>query len=208
MLLDQRKTRRMAQIAAIVAAVGFVGIIFIVVAVLVFKGGGGDQNDPVKLATNETRARPNDPVAWDDLATAQNAVQNFAEAAKAAQKAFDLRPNDTTRLITLASLLLQSGEQAQAFTTVEKFTAKHPRNPQGFFLLGRVAEQAQKKSVALLAYATFVRLAPNDPSAQAVRQRILFLRAPPATTTTGSTASTPSTPSTPSGTVPAPPVPP
>ena len=206
MLLDQRKTRRMAQIAAIVAAVGFVGIIFIVVAVLVFQGGGSDQNDPVKLATNETRARPNDPVAWDDLASAQVAAQHFPEAQQAAQKALDLRPHDATRLGTLTTLMEQNGQQAQAFKVLETFTAKNPRSSQGFLLLADIAERTKKTNIALLSYATFLRLAPNSSLASAVRQRIQLLQAPPSTSTTGATTSTPSTPTPPAGTVPAQPV--
>jgi predicted Zn-dependent protease len=203
MLLDQRKTRRMAQIAAIIAAVGFVGIIFIVVGVLVFKGDGSGQSDAVKLATEETRSRPNDPVAWDDLASAQNAAQNFPEAQAAAQKALDLRPNDANRLGTLTQLMERTGQQPKAFTTLEQFTAKHPKNADGFLLFADLAERMQKKNVALLGYATFLRLAPNSTLAPAVQQRIQLLQAPPST---GTTTATPSAPAPPSGTVPAEPV--
>jgi predicted Zn-dependent protease len=205
MLFDQRKTRRMAQIAAIIAAVGFVGIIFIVVVVLVVQGGSSQPN-AVKTAQKATQARPNDPVAWDELATAQAGAQKYVEAQQAAQKAYDLRPNGA-RVGTLVQLMLQNGQQAGAFNTLETFTAQHPKIPQGFLYLGQLAEQMQKKNVALLAYATYVRLAPKGSSvAAAVQQRIQLLRAPPVTTTKASTASTPTAPATPGGTTPAQPV--
>jgi cytochrome c-type biogenesis protein CcmH/NrfG len=142
-------------------------------------------------------------VAWDDLTSAQSAAQNFPEAVKAAQKAFDLRPNDAARLGTLTSLMEQTGQQGQAFSVLERFTATHPRNAQGFLLLADIAERTQKKNIALLSYATFLRLAPNSSLAPAVQQRILLLRSP---ASTNPTVSTPSTPSAPSGTVPAEPV--
>ena len=199
MLLDQRKTRRMAQIAAIIAALGFAGIIVIVVVVLVVQGGPAS-NDPVKLAQKETKAHPKDPVAWDNLEAAYFSAQKLPEAQQAAQTAFDLRPNGT-RLETLATLMDQNGQTAQAFKVAQEFTATHPKDAQGFLLFGALAEKTAKKNVALLAYATFVRLAPNDPVAQTIRARIQFLQHPVTTTTKGTTTTaTPTTPSVPPGT--------
>jgi len=200
MLLDQRKTRRMAQIVAIIAAAGFAGIIVIVVVVLVFQGGPAS-NDPIKLAQKETQSRPKDAVAWDNLEGAYFAAQKLPEAQEAAQKAFDLRPN-STRLETLATLMVQNGQTAQAFKVAQDYTAKHPGDAQGFLLLGALAEKAQNKNVALLAYATFVRLAPHDPVAATIRARIQFLQHPTTTTTTNgtTTTATPTAPSAPPGT--------
>jgi predicted Zn-dependent protease len=204
MLLDQRKTRRMAQIAAIIAAVAFCGIIFIVVGVLVFQGGSTPEGDAVKIAQEETRARPNDPVAWDELANALVNVQNYPEAVKAAQKAMDLRPRDANRLGNLVTIMGQAGQNPQAFTLLERFTAKNPNNAQGFLLLGDMAERLSKKNVAQLAYVTFLRLAPESSLAPAVQQRLIELSRPPGATAPSATA--PSGPSGPSHTVPAEPV--
>jgi predicted Zn-dependent protease len=204
MLLDQRKTRRMAQIVAIIAAVGFVGIIFIVVGVLVFQGDSTPEGDAVKLAMESTRNRPKDPVAWDELANAQANAQNYPEAVKAAQTALNLRPRDANRLGNLVTFMSQANQNPQAFTLLERFTARNPNNAQGFLLLGDMAERLSKKNVALLAYVTFLRLAPDSSLAPAVQQRLLELQQPPAST--APSATTPTTPAAPSHTVPVEPV--
>lgn len=204
MLLDQRKTRRMAQIVAIIAAVGFVGIIFIVVGVLVFQGDSTPEGDAVKLALEETRTRPKDPVAWDELANAQANVQNYPEAVKAAQTALDLRPRDANRLGNLVTFMSQANQNPQAFTLLERFTARNPTNAQGFLLLGDMAERLSKKNVAQLSYVTFLRLAPDSSLAPAVQQRLIELQRPPVST--APSATTPTTPAEPSHTVPSEPV--
>jgi len=60
-----------------------------------------------------------------------------------------------------------------------------PDDPGAQFQLGQAAEASGNTAVAIKAYKAFVKLAPDDPSAAPVRQRIKQLQAPQPAVTTG-----------------------
>jgi tetratricopeptide (TPR) repeat protein len=65
-------------------------------------GGGSSTSSAVKSALAKTKAHPNDPTAWNDLATAYQSDGRLADANKAYEHVLRLRPNDTSALQSVA----------------------------------------------------------------------------------------------------------
>ena len=164
----------MVQVVAVLTSIAFVGVIFVVLFAIVLGGGsgGGGHGDLVGPAEDRVEAQPNNPAAWDALAAAFVAEGELDEALPAAEMAAELAPGNINRLSTVIQIQLQTGDVDGAVASVESFTAKNPRNAEGFLLLGRLAAQVGQTAKARLAYQTFLRLAPDDQNAAAVRQAI------------------------------------
>jgi hypothetical protein len=80
---------------------------------------------------------------------------------------------------------------AQAVTAYKGVASVTPNDPSVQFALGQTAEQAQDTKTAIAAYQAFLKLAPEDPSAAAVRARIKQLQAQSApAVSSGSTVTT------------------
>lgn len=171
----------MVQIVSIATSLAFAGVIFIVLGLIFFGGSDSGQGQVIKDAQKRVKQQPTNPAAWDELASAY-ATANPAEAVKAAKRAAELAPNDLSRAETLASLQQQAGDAAGAVATLQAYTAANPRDAQAFLRLGQVAEDAGRTPLARLSYQTFLRLAPGDRNAAAVRAAIQRLT--PAGTTT------------------------
>jgi cytochrome c-type biogenesis protein CcmH/NrfG len=65
-------------------------------------GGGSTTSSAVKNALKKTKAHPNDPTAWNSLATAYQTDGKLTEANKAYEHVLKLRPNDTSALQSVA----------------------------------------------------------------------------------------------------------
>jgi tetratricopeptide (TPR) repeat protein len=61
-------------------------------------GGGSSQSSGVKKALARTKDHPNDPAAWNALATAYQTDGKLAEANRARERYLKLRPNDVDAL--------------------------------------------------------------------------------------------------------------
>ena len=81
MLLDQKRTRRTVQVVAILTSLAFGGVIIVVLG-LIFFGGGG--TSPTEQVLDDAKARvqeqPNNPDAWEELASAYSGDDQPAEA--------------------------------------------------------------------------------------------------------------------------------
>jgi len=184
-LLDQKRTRRTVQVVAILTSLAFAGVIFVVLGLIFFGGGGKSAEDQVlDDAMARVQEQPNNPEAYEELASAYAAKNQYPQAIDAAEQAVALQPNDLERVQTLVSLQLQAGDSAGAVNTLQEYTAKNPRDAEAFLQLGQQAEQAGRTQLALLAYQTFLRLEPDDPNVQAVRARIQQLSSGAGTGTT------------------------
>ena len=187
MLLDQKRTRRTVQVVAIITSVAFLGVIFIVLG-LIFLGGGGQSMEDQILSDAQARVeqQPQNPEAYEELASAYTAKQEYPQAIAAAQKAVDLDPGDLERVQVLVSLQLQAGQNAAAVESLQDYTAQNPRDAEAFLQLGQQAEQVGRIPLARLSYQTFLQLRPDDPNAEAVQNRLDQLsRAGAGTTTAG-----------------------
>src|SRR5919201_2372511 len=67
-----------------------------------FGGGGSGASSGVKKASKRTQEHPNDPAAWDALATAYQTDGKTAEATKALERYLKLKPNDVDALQRVA----------------------------------------------------------------------------------------------------------
>ena len=173
MLLDQKRTRRTVQVVAILTSLAFAGVIFVVLG-LIFFGGGGESAEDMLLDDAQARveSQPNDPDAYEELASAYAAKGEYPQAVDAAERAVALDPQDLGRVQVLVSLQLQSDNRAGAVAALQEYTAANPDDADAFLQLGQQAEAAGRTPLARLAYQTFLRLEPQDTNADAVRERL------------------------------------
>jgi cytochrome c-type biogenesis protein CcmH/NrfG len=172
-LLDQKRTRRTVQIVAILTSLAFAGVIFVVLGLIFF--GGGDTSAEDQLVS-DARARvqeePSNPDAWEQLASAYRAKEDLPQAVDAAERAVSLAPDDFSRLQVLLALQLDQGQTDAAIDALTDFTSRNPENADAFLQLGQQAQDAGRTQLARLSYEAFLRLAPDDSNAEAVRARL------------------------------------
>jgi Flp pilus assembly protein TadD len=172
-LLDQKRTKRTVQIVAIFTSIAFAGVIFVVLGLILFGGGGTTVADEqLAEARERVEEMPNDPDAWEALASAQASLEDFDEAIVSARRAVELAPRDYRRLQTLISLQIRDGDQAAAITALQDYTAQNPRNAEAFLQLGQLAESVGRTPLARLSYQRYLTLAPDDSTADDVRARL------------------------------------
>ncbi len=128
-------------------------------------------------ATSPTAPRPT--TTWR---SAYAANEQLNEAVDAAEKAVELEPASYQRIQTLISIQIRAGQSDAAITTLQDFTRDNPEHAEAFLQLGQLAEQAGRPDLAGLAYQRFVTLAPDDPTAEDVRNRLEELQAGTITT--------------------------
>jgi tetratricopeptide (TPR) repeat protein len=189
----RRHAKWMFVLLAAVFALGFVGFGVGAGGVGVgnlFQGSGGG-GASVSDARKKTEERPNDPEAWQDLATAYQADGDTASAVDAQTRVVALRPKDPSALRELAALhfavaadLQQQLQQLQATTALRGAGHNFPRpsiggvpiggdaigqavNAEASGQLADVSSRAQQAiNGALDAYRQLTALQPNDPSVQ------------------------------------------
>ena len=184
MLLDQKRTRRTVQVVAIFTSLAFGGVIIVVLGLVFFGGGSASAEDQV-LSDAKTRVQqePRNPDAWEQLASAYRAKSELPQAVAAAQKSLSFAPNDFSRLQVLISLQLDQGNSAGAIAALSDFTLRNPKNADAFLQLGQQAQEAGRTQLARLSYEAFLRLAPDDSNAAAVKERLKQLSGTAAQTT-------------------------
>jgi tetratricopeptide (TPR) repeat protein len=185
-LLDQKRTRRTVQIIAILTSIAFAGVIFVVLGLILFGGGGQSAEDQIlEDAQSRVEAEPRNPEAYEELASAYAAKGEYPQAIDAAERAVALDRDDLGRVQVLVSLKLDAGDTAGAVAALQTYTSRNPQDADAFLELGQRAEQANRPDLARLSYAAFLRLRPDDPNAQAVRDRLDQLSGAGATTSAG-----------------------
>lgn len=164
----------MVQVGAVVTSIAFVGIFPVILFFIVFGGGGsgGGHNDLVGPAEELVAERPQDPEAWEELASAHAAGQNFDEAIEAEQMAVELDPKNFDRVSTLVGFHIQTNNPAAAVEAVQSYTQANPKDADAFLTLGQLAANVGRFPLARLSYQRFLRLSPDSPDAPAVRQAI------------------------------------
>jgi len=168
----------MVQIVAIFTSLAFAGVIFVVMG-LVFFGGSGQSAAEQQRSDAQARVKkaPKNPDAWEQLASAYSGTGEFDKAIAAATTATKLDPNSFRRLQNLVSLQVREKQTDQAILVVQKYSAAHPNNAEALLQLGQLAQTAGRTPLARLSYQAFLRLAPDDPSAGAVRDQLKQLNA-------------------------------
>lgn len=151
MLLDQQRTKRMVKIVSIICALAFVGVLPVVLGIIIF----GD-NDPtgqeqvISDAESRLKTNPNDIQAMVDLSIAYRNSNRIADADRAIQQAIDLPPKTVRDAETVAYALADTPQKQ--LNVMKTFTSSHPKNAEGWLILGRLAEQQSQALQARLAY--------------------------------------------------------
>lgn len=180
MLLDQKRTKRIVQVAAIVTSIAFAGTIFVVMGLIFFGGGNSPEQDQINELKGIVDDRPQDPDAWQQLASAYIAGEQHQEAVAAAIRSVDLAPKSYRNVSTLALALQSAGNPQGAVDALEDFTARNPKNAEAFLQLGQSAAQIGRTNVARLAYQRFLELEPNSTQAEFVQAQLAELTGSPA----------------------------
>ena len=122
------------------------------------------------------KKEPQSADAWEQLASAYAGAQQLDQAVNAQKHAIALDPDSLPRIRSLIALQSQAGETTAAITTLQAYTARHPRSSDAFLDLAQLAEQAKKTALARLSYQAFLRLSPDDPNAAAIKAKIKSLQ--------------------------------
>jgi cytochrome c-type biogenesis protein CcmH/NrfG len=185
-LLDQKRTKRIVKITAVLTSLAFAGVGIFIIAFIFLGNTPSATEQAVKDARSQVADAPNDPVAWDQLASAlledaRTGDRTFdqaklQEAVDAGRKAVTLAPRQFARTLTLVTLYTQSGQDALAIDTLQRYTARNPDDGEAFLQLAQLADNAGRTDLARLSYQTYLRLNPQGATAQAVRDRLKALQ--------------------------------
>lgn len=169
----------MIQVVSILTSIAFGGVIIVVLGLIFFGGGGTSAADQLQQTRNDllkaAQADPKNPDAWQDLAFAYIGTKETGKAVVAAKRALALDPNDFDRVQSVASIQQQAGDADGAISTLQAYTVAHPKDAQAFLALGTLAERDGKTTLARLSYQAFLRIAPDDPNAAAVKTKLKSL---------------------------------
>ena len=173
-LLDQKRTRRTVQVVAILTSLAFAGVIFVVLGLIFFGGGGESAEDQIlDDAIARVENEPRNPEAYEELASAYAAKEDYPQAIAAAGAPSRSSPTTSggCRCWSRCSSRRATGRRPRS-RRCRTYTAGNPQDAEAFLQLGQQAEQAGRTQLARLAYQTFLRLEPDDPNAEAVRDRL------------------------------------
>jgi len=106
------------------------------------------------------------PLILEALSSIKLAQHQYAEAGKLALSALQLSPQSAIALYSLGMSYVGQKQPDDGIQAVKSRVEKIPNWPQGYQVLGQVAEQAGKYSVALDAFNQALRIDPNLTSAQ------------------------------------------
>jgi tetratricopeptide (TPR) repeat protein len=120
------------------------------------------------------RANTQTPTSAAEQADLRSAAQYYERAAKllSKQKGAAVKQLRLDTLQQLVSVYFSLKDFQSATSVYGQITALKPKDAQSFYNMAAVAIQASDKNTALLAFAQYLRLAPNAPDAQSVKDWI------------------------------------
>ena len=164
----------MVQIIAVFTSLAFAGVIFVVMGLVFF--GGGDQSvaeqqvSDAKALVQESARRT--PDAWEQLASAYAGTEDFDQAIAAATKASALDPNSSAACRRWSRCRSARRRPTTRSPWCRSTARRTPKNADALLQLGQLAQTAGRTPLARLSYQTFLRLVPDEPSADAVRDQL------------------------------------
>ncbi|MDQ0466433.1 Flp pilus assembly protein TadD [Caulobacter ginsengisoli] len=123
--------------------------------------------DPLGRATfwaREVQIDPTDVQANLGLAQSLRAMNQFDDAADAAQRVLISQPGNLDALLELARIRIAQGKGFYAIEPARQAQAVAPRDWRPLSLLAVAYEQAERDGEALAAYKQALSLAPNEPA--------------------------------------------
>lgn len=166
--------------AAILTSIAFAGTIFVVMGLIFFGGGSSPERDQINELKGIVDDQPENPDAWQQLASAYLAAEENAEAVAAAIRSVELAPTSYRNISTLALAMQSAGNPEGAVDALQRFTARNPKNAEAFLQLGQSAAQIGRTNVARLAYQRFLQLEPESTQAEFVQAQLAELTGTPA----------------------------
>lgn len=163
------------QVAAIATSIAFAGTIFVVMGLIFFGGGSSPEQDQINELKGIVQDQPENPDAWQQLASAYIAAEDHDEAVAAALRSVELAPSSYRNASTLALAMQSAGNPEGAVDALQRFTARNPKNAEAFLQLGQAAAQIGRTNVARLAYQRFLQLEPNSTQAEFVQAQLAEL---------------------------------
>ncbi len=139
---------------------------------------------------NSAAAKADLEQATTDLATAQSTLaqarlatdRNDPAALADALAATETAPGNADAVLSLVTIATTQGNPAAALPAVAAYTRLNPEDAEMYSYWGQLAEQAGQRTQAILAYQRFLELAPDDPVAPDIRNRLSELTEQTATT--------------------------
>jgi protein O-GlcNAc transferase len=95
-------------------------------------------NDALNYFQRAARSAPDDAQFWENLASCQVQIGDFAEAERSFKRALTLEPKSITALATLAGVLHTLNRDDEAQIVAERAVAVSPRDPASNYQLGNV----------------------------------------------------------------------
>ena len=172
MLLDEKRTKRIARIGAILTVLAFVGGGAVLALVSIFGGSSSSTSALISDAQQEIKQSPNSVTSWDDLASAYQTANDSSKAISAAQHAQKLDPADQSSAFALVTLYTNADNYSAAIAVLQRYTAHNPTDPDGFLTLGELADQIGNATLASTAYEKYLALAPAGTTATEVRDHL------------------------------------
>jgi predicted Zn-dependent protease len=119
-------------------------------------------------------------------------------AAAYLSKALEVDPSQKDLYIRLANIYMNSGvaDYSAAATVLNKATSVDPNNPDVYLKLGTAQNNLGNTEAAVLAWQTYLQLAPDGEYADIVREQVASLSKQPTTTTAGGATTTTAPPTT------------
>lgn len=108
-------------------------------------------------------------------ARALGLLNRWEDAVEGYRRAQQLFPDDYATAFNLGQALHKKGDQAAAVEQYQRAIALDPSDPSFRLALAISYERLEKKSDAAAAYAEYLKMLPNAPDADAVRERIAAL---------------------------------
>ena len=135
--------------------------------------GGGGSNSQVSKDRNRIKKNPKDFAAYKDLATALQGTANPLTGADPINRAVQSHVN------TLSGTAYNDMSSAykKAVSVYRQIATQNPNDPSVQFQLAQAADAASDTKTAIAAYERFLKLAPDDPTAPAIKQRLQQLKA-------------------------------
>lgn len=201
--MDNRRQQRFFKIVlalmALVLGGGIVLMPFVGLPAFneLFGGGGSGPNEAIKTARSHLAKAEKGSKAYrsalQELATGyltlaapdqttgeepKNAGKSLGKASEAFEELTRLEPTNMDYLQGLASVYGRQNQYAKAQKIFQKLVRIEPENEDYWYAWAQASDAAGDKTTAILAYQKFLKLLPDAPQADGVKERIKELKKP------------------------------
>ncbi len=143
-----------------------------------FPAGPVQTNNEIRLLQEALRQNPNDLNAWINLGNIMMDTSRFDEAINAYQHALELNPKNVDVKVDMGTCYKNIGKPDRAAEEFRKAIKINPRHLYAHRNLGVVlAFDIGDKKSAIKEFEEYLRLSPDTPDTQRIRQEVAKLKA-------------------------------